>query len=137
MTERKGSTESKDNRNIEAESGNEFHFVVPADDLNDGERVLVDIKEQEIAVFNLHGDYHAVANYCVHQGGPVCEGMLAGTLEETTDRELRYVQDEEILACPWHGWEFDIESGESLVDPQFGLISYDTELRDGDVYVKV
>jgi 3-phenylpropionate/trans-cinnamate dioxygenase ferredoxin subunit len=32
--------------------------------------------------------------------------------------DYTYTRRGEILRCPWHGWEFDIKTGQSWFDPQ-------------------
>ncbi len=112
------------------------HEVCETTDLEAGDRIIREIEGSEIAVFNANGEYVAVANYCVHAGGPVCEGKLSGMIShEAGEWEWGWDRDGEILACPWHGWEFDLTNGEFLSDPRYKLITYDTEIEDGTVYV--
>jgi nitrite reductase/ring-hydroxylating ferredoxin subunit len=59
--------------------------VCSTDELAPGERLIVDTGGREIAVFNMNGEFVAVANYCVHAGGPVCEGKLSGTVTASVD----------------------------------------------------
>lgn len=120
-------------QNADAEN---LHHVTSADDIEDGERVVVDIEGREIAVFYSNDEYHALSNYCTHQGGPACEGLLSGTLDVDEDDELIWACDDEIVACPWHGWEFDITSGEHLASDDYRLPSYDVHVIDGDLYVE-
>jgi nitrite reductase (NADH) small subunit len=111
--------------------------VCSTDDLDPGERLIVDTGGREIAVFNVNGEYIAVANYCVHAGGPVCEGKLSGTVTASVDEwEYDWEREGEILACPWHGWEFDILTGENLSDSAYRLLTYDVTVSDGTVYVE-
>lgn len=111
--------------------------VCSTDDLDPGERIIVDAGGREIAVFNVKGEYVAVANYCVHAGGPVCEGKLSGTVTASVDEwEYDWEREGEILACPWHGWEFDLLTGEHLSDPSYRLLTYDVTVSDGTVYVE-
>lgn len=112
------------------------HRICAVDELEPGERILKTISDREIGVFNVDGEFHAVANYCVHAGGPICEGRLSGMVTaEAGEWEWDWAREGEILACPWHGWEFDIDSGEFLADDQYRLITYETEVDDGIVYV--
>ena len=55
---------------------------------------------KELAVFNVDGTFHAVDNECPHRGGPLGEGELEGCL----------------VTCPWHAWQFDVRTGESVTD---------------------
>lgn len=118
----------------EAEN-DDLHFVISEEDFEDGDRVLVDLKEREIAVFNVDGEYHAITNFCVHQGGPVGEGPTMGKFGVDDDFNLCYDEENKHITCPWHGWEFEMESGELINQPEYSLISHDTVVRDGDVYV--
>lgn len=120
----------------EVEKDDSFHFVVAADDINPGERILVDIQEREIAVFNVDNTFHALSNYCIHQGGPVCEGAVTGTVTEDEDG-LDYDKEGEVVSCPWHAWEFDIKTGRHLARPQYRLPTYETAVVDGKIYVRV
>ena len=49
--------------------------------------------------------------------------------------EYRWGREGEILACPWHGWEFDLLTGEALVDRRKRLRLYPVTVRDDTVYV--
>lgn len=112
----------------------ELQHVGGADTIDDGQRVIVEVRGREIAVFNAHGEFYAVANYCVHQGGPVCEGLLSGTLNQDGD-EVSYVSDGEIISCPWHGWEFDIKTGEHLARSKYKLPTYDVFVHEDEIYL--
>lgn len=113
------------------------HAFCSVSELDDGGHVIKQIGNREIAVFRIDGDYAAVANYCVHAGGPVCEGDLGGTTTGDPDDpwELGWDRDNEVLSCPWHGWEFDVFSGECLADDEFEVLTYDVELRDDQIFV--
>ncbi|MFC6989718.1 Rieske (2Fe-2S) protein [Haloplanus sp. GCM10025708] len=120
----------------DAADADDLHFVASADDLPPGDRLVVDVENREIALFNLDGDYYGLSNYCVHQGGPACEGRLGGLLVETDD-ELRYDRRGEIVSCPWHGWEFDVKTGSHVARPdQYRLPTYEVLESDGDLYVR-
>jgi nitrite reductase/ring-hydroxylating ferredoxin subunit len=117
-------------------NGDDLHYITSADELEDGDRIIADVKGREIAVFNSGGDLYAVLNFCTHQGGPLCEGLLDGTLTMNDDWEWTYSCEGEIISCPWHGWEFDIKTGEHLSSSNYRVPTYDVVVRDGDVYVK-
>lgn len=113
------------------------HTVCATDDLPPGERVIREVDGREIAVFNVDGEFVAAANYCTHAGGPVCEGTVSGMVTAEVDEwSWGWDRDGEILACPWHGWEFDLLSGEHLSDPDYRLVTYDVAVEDGTVYVE-
>jgi nitrite reductase/ring-hydroxylating ferredoxin subunit len=113
------------------------HKVADADDLSaDGSRVITEVDGVEIAVFRVDGDFHAVANFCVHQGGPLCEGELCGrTVVNRETWEWEYDDTEKYVLCPWHGWTFDVTTGESVDAKRYAVPTYDVEVRDGEVFV--
>jgi nitrite reductase/ring-hydroxylating ferredoxin subunit len=120
---------------IQTDDGRTLHPVAPAADLEDGERVIVDIRGREIALFKNDDEYYAVLNFCPHQGGPLCEGLLDGTLTVDDDWEWTYSCEGEIISCPWHGWEFDIKTGEHLSKSKYRVPTYEVVERDGEVYL--
>lgn len=114
----------------------ERHEVATTDDFDaEGDRVFVEIDELEVAVFLIDGEYHALVNYCPHQGAPLCEGELTG--ESTVDDDWNWTYDDtqRHVRCPWHGWVFDVTSGESTDADQYRMPSYEVELEDDTVYV--
>ncbi|MEF8819092.1 MAG: Rieske 2Fe-2S domain-containing protein [Haloferacaceae archaeon] len=110
--------------------------VAAADDLAEGERVVVDLDGREVAVFRVEETFHALANHCVHQGGPVCEGQVSGTLAADGDGGLCYEREGEVVSCPWHGWEFDVRTGEALADRSYRQPTYEVVTENGEVYVE-
>lgn len=102
----------------------------------DGDRVIGEVAGQEVAVFRVDGELHALANFCVHQGGPLCEGPLDGTTEFDADGWAWTTDEtERVVRCPWHGWRFDIETGESLQSDRYRTPTYEVEVEDGVVFV--
>lgn len=110
-----------------------WHVVAPVSEIPPGGRKLVTVRGRPIAVFNLDGEFFGLLNRCPHQGGPMCEGLLTGLVESDTPGEYSYTRKGEIIRCPWHGWEFDIRTGESQIDPEkIRLRAYPAGVRHGD-----
>ena len=106
--------------------------VATVDEIKPGERKIVEVGGQSIGVFNLHGEYFALRNRCPHQGGPLCEGKLWGWLESRVPGEYAYARKGEILTCGWHGWEFDVRTGQSWCDPRrLRARAYDVTVESG------
>jgi len=112
-------------------------FVVASvDEIPPGGRKIVDVNSRSIGVFNLNGDYFALLNRCPHQGGPLCNGELWSAVEGDTPGEYRSSRTGEIVACPWHGWEFDIRTGQSWCDPErLRVRVFDVEMEHGAALV--
>jgi nitrite reductase/ring-hydroxylating ferredoxin subunit len=108
------------------------HVVATVEEIPPGERKLVTVRGRQIAVFNLGGEFFGLFNRCPHQGGPMCEGILTGLITSDTPGAYRYSRKGEILRCPWHGWEFDVRTGQSFCDPsKISVRSYPVEVADG------
>ncbi|MDP4595079.1 MAG: Rieske (2Fe-2S) protein [Beijerinckiaceae bacterium] len=94
------------------------HVVAKAADIAIGERLAVTIANREIAVFNVKGEFFALANRCPHEGGPLCGGLISGIALSDGPNQYRIARKGEFIRCPWHGWEFDIKTGQSWCDPK-------------------
>ncbi len=113
------------------------HVVATVEEIPPGQRKLVTIRGRQIAVFNLDGEFFGLFNRCPHQGGPMCEGILTGLIESDEPGNYRYSRKGEILRCPWHGWEFDIRTGQSFCDPsKISVRSYPVEVAEGQRVVQ-
>jgi nitrite reductase (NADH) small subunit len=102
--------------------------VCPASELPPGARRIVVQGKVSVGVFNVGGAYHAFRNVCPHGGAPVCEGPVSGTTLPSPVYEYNTGRAGCILRCPWHGWEFDLTTGEHLVDPDTRLKRIPVEL---------
>jgi 3-phenylpropionate/trans-cinnamate dioxygenase ferredoxin subunit len=91
--------------------------VGTVDEIPPGSRKVVDVDGRSIGVFNVKGEYFAVLNRCPHQGGPLCLGNTLGFLRSDGVGEFHYSRAGEIVRCPWHGWEYDLRTGQSWFDP--------------------
>ncbi|SEO21047.1 Rieske [2Fe-2S] domain-containing protein [Halogranum amylolyticum] len=104
--------------------------ICPTDELPPGERTIVDLNGHSVGVFNVDGEYYALKNDCPHQRAPLCMGKVTGTTSSATPGEVEWKDDGKILRCPWHGWEFDIATGESVFNPhKVRARSFDTAVE--------
>jgi nitrite reductase/ring-hydroxylating ferredoxin subunit len=115
-------------------------FVAKASEFKDGEGRIVMVGHHEIGVFRHEGQYYAYSNYCLHQGGPACEGMTIAKVEERilpdrTSRGMYFSDTEMHFVCPWHGYEYDLKTGECAADRKLKLRKYEVVQKGEDVYV--
>jgi nitrite reductase/ring-hydroxylating ferredoxin subunit len=109
--------------------------VARVDEIAPGGRKVVEVEGRSIGLFNLHGTFVAVLNVCPHQLAPVCRGRLGGTTLPSPPGELRWGREGEILACPWHGWEFDLLTGKALADGRRHLRLFPVTVEDETVFI--
>ncbi len=93
--------------------------VCNENELDDGEGRPFRVGEKMIAVFKKDGKFFAVDNTCPHMGGPLGEGFL----EDYT------------VTCPWHGWQFDVKTGVSPVNPAAKVKTYPVTVKNSEVFV--
>ena len=107
------------------------------DELPPGTRKFLTIDERPIAIFNIKGEFFGLLNRCPHQGAALCEGPLIGLAQSSDPGEIEYTRLGEIIRCPWHGWEFDIRTGQSYCDPKrFRARAYPVNVEPGAAVVK-
>jgi nitrite reductase (NADH) small subunit len=117
------------------------HAVCASDELSEpGSRVLAEVEGVNIAIFRLSDGLYALENRCGHQGGPVCTGttfrrLVGEIMPDGRTREFYASEEHDVIACPWHGWEHDIRTGQVLADPRRRLRKFEVEAENGTVYV--
>ena len=113
--------------------------VAPVAEVEDGDHRIVEVGRAEVGVIRADGEFYALRNQCPHDGGPVCTGKvqrkLVGDFTGPGERIDQHYSDECIVSCPWHGWSFDLESGEHIGDDRIRVPTYDVVVEDGVVYV--
>lgn len=119
----------------ERRKGPEQWPVARASEIPSGERRFVEVKGHTIGVFNVNGEFIAVLNLCPHELAPVCRGRVGGTTLPSPPGQFRWGREGEILACPWHGWEFDLLTGRALADQRVRLRRYPVTVADDTLYV--
>ena len=80
----------------------EFIPVAAVEDLPNGERMFIEIDHETIVIFNIAGQYFAIADVCSHDSGPVGDGDLEDNFQ---------------ISCPRHGGRFDVRSGKAVMFP--------------------
>jgi nitrite reductase/ring-hydroxylating ferredoxin subunit len=93
------------------------HVVATLREVPPGERKRVAVAGRDIVLFNVGGEVFALADRCPHQGGRLSEGRLVGLVEAAEPGRYAWSRPGEIIRCPWHGWEFDLRTGQSRCEP--------------------
>ena len=115
-------------------------FVGKAAEFEDGGRRIIRLGQDEVGIFKHEGEYFAYSNYCLHAGGPACEGLIIAKVEERilpdkTSDGLYFSKDETHFVCPWHGYEYDLKTGECVGNRKLKLRSYEVIERGTDIIV--
>ncbi len=94
--------------------------VGEVDDLKPGQGKLVQVDGRDIALFNVNGADYAVDAICPHEGGPLHEGDVDG----------------ETIVCPWHGYDFNVKTGECSVDSELRVTTFVVKTEGNDVFIE-
>ena len=89
------------------------------EEIADGTGKIVPLCDKLIALFNVKGEFFALDNTCPHRGASLAHGTL----------------DRGKVVCPWHGWEFDLRTGNLAMSE--GVAAYRVELKDKEIWVEV
>lgn len=100
---------------------NEFVTVARVGDLPAGSGRQVSVGTRWIGLFHVDGAYHAIDDLCLHRGGPLSEGRMDGC----------------IVTCPWHAWQYDVQTGTLVQDPRVGVTRHETRIVDGEIQVRL
>ncbi|MDR6817788.1 nitrite reductase/ring-hydroxylating ferredoxin subunit [Neorhizobium sp. 2083] len=116
------------------------YLVCSEDEIADGDRKVVACGEREIGIFRVKGALHAWHNMCPHRQGPICQGRIYPEVIEPVDekgevRTLQYNEENMHVACPWHGWEFNLETGRNAGPAKYRLHRAELAIREGQIYV--
>jgi nitrite reductase (NADH) small subunit len=98
-----------------------FVKVASISDVQPGTAISVTVNGAEIALYNVRGKIFATDNTCLHQGGPLGEGILQG----------------EVVSCPWHMWEYNVCTGEKVGDSSVKVSTFPVEIDGKDIKVGV
>lgn len=111
-------------------------FVAQLDEITPGNRKLLSVEGKSIGVFNTGNQIVAILNICPHEFAPLCLGTVSGTTLPSKPGEFIWGRENEIIRCPWHGWEFDLVTGQCLTDKR-KVKQFTTIVEDQAVYIEV
>jgi 3-phenylpropionate/trans-cinnamate dioxygenase ferredoxin subunit len=112
----------------------EWHDVGSLADLERDGRLVVRVGGREVGVVLVDGEPRGVRNRCPHHGGPLCLGRVEERVEGSPGGYA--LAGRPILRCPWHGWEFDLETGVCVDDPTLRAAVYPVRVEEGRVEVE-
>ncbi len=94
--------------------------VAESDELADGKSKIIHLEGRSLALFRINNEYYAIANHCLHRGGPLGEGEVSG--HEVT--------------CPWHGWKFNLVDGSFSMVPTLKVKTFKVSETPEGVFIE-
>jgi nitrite reductase/ring-hydroxylating ferredoxin subunit len=107
-------------------------FVVgPVESMPPGTRHRAEVDGRGIAIFNVDGTFYALRDVCPHQGARLSDGIIVGEVTADCPGEYQFDPGRHVR-CPWHGWEYDLATGQSSYDPENDRVrAYDVSVEPG------
>jgi nitrite reductase/ring-hydroxylating ferredoxin subunit len=117
-------------------------LVGASGDVPERGRLVVDAGDITIGIYRLDDKLYAYENRCIHQGGPVCQGLLIPRVIEQLDESLaatgmKFDESSLHIVCPWHGFEYSIRTGSHPAKAELRLRAIPVSEENGHVYVTV
>ena len=97
------------------------HKIAKPADIPEGKGKMFTVDGQDVAVFNKGGQFFAMENTCIHKGGSLGDGSL----------------DDETVTCPLHGWQYNITTGECLMNPEAILNTFTVTVENDEVCLEI
>lgn len=113
--------------------------VCRSDELGAGEMTTARFGSRNVVVVirALDGSLHALASKCLHQGAPLDKGKLYERVAESDEAgDYRIAPNQDVLKCPWHGYEYDIRTGCAVFDKGRSLRTYEVIEQDARIVVR-
>ncbi len=99
----------------------QFIKAARCSEIPEGSGKVIEAGGRALALFHANGQFYAIDNACIHQGGPLGEGEVYGTR----------------VVCPWHGWEYDFSTGCNVDDPSMKLACFAVKIDGNDILVEI
>ena len=89
------------------------------DDIPHSRARIVCVAGERVAIFRQGDRVSAISNVCQHQNGPLGEGKIV----------------DGCVTCPWHGYQYDPETGASPPPFEEKVPTFRTKITDGRVLI--
>jgi nitrite reductase/ring-hydroxylating ferredoxin subunit len=87
-----------------------------------GQPRLVELDHRRLVLIRIAEQVYCLGDTCAHKGGPLADGKLSGNR----------------LACPWHGWIYDVRTGQCLFPGRGASVpSYKVRIDDDEIFVEI
>lgn len=99
----------------------ELTRIAHVDEIPPGTGKELTVAGRVIALYHVDGQFYALDGICPHAGGPLGNGELQG----------------DVVTCPWHGWQFDVTSGQHCLNPNIQQPAFPVKVEDGEIFVEL
>lgn len=97
------------------------HRIAGVDEVSPGTGKEFVVGDRVVALFNVDGQFHALDGICPHAGGPLAQGYLR----------------KHVVTCPWHGWQFDVTTGQHCLNPRLQHTRFPVVVEGNDLFIEL
>jgi 3-phenylpropionate/trans-cinnamate dioxygenase ferredoxin subunit len=114
------------------------HVLFPLAELAPGQMRAVVVDNVSIVVVRTpDGDVRALRNSCSHYGAKLSDGTVEPLVVGEGVGTYRIDPGAFVVRCPWHGYEFDVVSGQCPADPRGARVrAYRLDVEEGSVVLQ-
>lgn len=105
---------------MSSEQEKTYRKVAAVGDVPPGCGIQVTIENDDLALFNVGGEFFVIDDLCPHRGAPLSQGFL----------------EQDKVFCPLHCFDFNLKTGESQVASHLRVATYPTKTENGDIFVQ-
>lgn len=114
------------------------HFVGKIEEFSNRKNKRVKVGRKNLLIWKKDHLFFATSEECPHQGASLSSVELTGTMVPSDPKKLSYGLEGCIIRCPWHAWEFNVETGRKMyVEDQRCLVTYKVLVENDNVYIKL
>jgi len=114
----------------------ERHDVGAEDDFAPDVFRIFQLGRLSVGVVHTESGWYAIRNRCPHMLAPLCRGPVTGTMLPADPDEMHWGLPGRVVRCPWHGWEYDLETGKSVFGTsRTKVATYPVTVENGRVSV--
>src|SRR5512134_3443824 len=96
-----------------------FHKVATVGEIPRNTGKAVTVNDDELAIFNLNGEYYAIGNMCPHRGAALEDGFV----------------EQDKVFCPWHCFDFNLKTGECTTVPSLRVPTYEVKVEGEEIFI--
>lgn len=98
---------------------------------------IVEAEGRSIGIMRWQGEFLAARNQCPHMRAPICEGKVSPALIGACVGEATVDVNRPVIGCPWHGWQFDLRTGQAVWGEKLRVQTFRVECHNGRVMVEM
>ncbi len=117
----------------------EKQFACTISDVSQTQPFKAFVNNRDYGIYQIKDEYFALRDKCPHRGGSICSGPVTGTALpvdiNVEGPKFVYAHENELIRCSWHGWEFEIRTGQCLADERLKARKVEVTVEDAKIYL--